>query len=496
MADYILELRDIHKSFGPVEVLNGVDFSLKRGEVRALLGANGAGKSTLIKIVGGVYPPTSGVMFLDGEPFTVKNESDAKQKGISIIYQELSLVPTMTVIENMFLGREAVAGGFLMKKEMRKEYERICKEFDFDIDADIPVSKLSIAKQQMVEIMKAVSCEADIIIMDEPTTSLTNNEKEGLFRIIKKLREMNKSIIYISHILDEVFLVCDSVTIMRGGSIVGNYPLEELNKAKIAELMTGNQQKLTEKKNWCYADYTAEPLLEAEHLASTQVKDVSFRVYQGEVVGLAGLVGSKRTEIMNLLYGIDKKKSGIIKMHGREITIKNPRSAIQNQIGLIPEDRKNMGLISEQEIYKNAAAIQNENSKYHWFLNKKNELAFAKNGVHELGIKLDSLKQKILELSGGNQQKVVVSKWLDQNMELIIYDEPTKGIDISSKEDIFHTIQEFAKKGIGIIFISSDLEEVIRISDRILVVRNGSIIGEMKNEGITEQDIMNRIFDV
>lgn len=496
MADYILELRDIHKSFGPVEVLNGVDFSLKRGEVRALLGANGAGKSTLIKIVGGVYPPTSGVMFLDGEPFTVKNESDAKQKGISIIYQELSLVPTMTVMENMFLGREAVAGGFLMKKEMRKEYERICKEFEFDIDADLPVSKLSIAKQQMVEIMKAVSCEADIIIMDEPTTSLTNNEKEGLFRIIKKLRGMNKSIIYISHILDEIFRVCDSVTIMRGGSIVGSYPLEELTKTKIAELMTGNQQKLTEKKNWCYADYTAEPLLEAEHLASTQVKDVSFRVYQGEVVGLAGLVGSKRTEIMNLLYGIDKKKSGIIKMHGKEITIKNPRSAIQNRIGLIPEDRKNMGLISEQEIYKNAAAIQNENSKYHLFLNKNNELAFAKNGVHELGIKLDSLKQKVLELSGGNQQKVVVSKWLDQNMELIIYDEPTKGIDISSKEDIFHTIEEFAKKGIGIIFISSDLEEVIRISDRILVVRNGSIIGEMKNEGITEQDIMNRIFDV
>lgn len=318
MTDYILELKDIYKNFGPVRVLTGIDFSLKRGEVRALLGANGAGKSTLIKIIGGVHPQTSGEMFLNGKPLIVKNENDAKMQGISIIYQELSLIPTMTVIENIFLGREASSGGFLKKQEMREEYDRICKDFEFDIDADTQVSRLSIAKQQMVEIMKAVSCEADIIIMDEPTTSLTNNEKEGLFKIIKKLQGMNKSIIYISHILDEVFLVCDSASIMRGGVMVGNYEIGELTKAKIAELMTGNSnQELIEKKDWFYADYKSEPILEAEHLGSKDVKDVSLQVHKGEVVGLAGLVGSKRSEIINLLYGVDKKKAGLIKIHGK-----------------------------------------------------------------------------------------------------------------------------------------------------------------------------------
>lgn len=497
MTDYILELKDIYKNFGPVRVLTGIDFSLKRGEVRALLGANGAGKSTLIKIIGGVHPQTSGEMFLNGKPLIVKNENDAKMQGISIIYQELSLIPTMTVIENIFLGREASSGGFLKKQEMREEYDRICKDFEFDIDADTQVSRLSIAKQQMVEIMKAVSCEADIIIMDEPTTSLTNNEKEGLFKIIKKLQGMNKSIIYISHILDEVFLVCDSASIMRGGVMVGNYEIGELTKAKIAELMTGNSnQELIEKKDWFYADYKSEPILEAEHLGSKDVKDVSLQVHKGEVVGLAGLVGSKRSEIINLLYGVDKKKAGLIKIHGKEVEIKSPEAAIHHKIGLIPEDRKNMGLILDQEIYKNATAIQIDKCKSNGFLDTRKELDFAQKGVDKLGIKISSLKQKIKELSGGNQQKVVVSKWLGQDMELIIYDEPTKGIDIAAKEDIFDTVKEFASKGIGVIFISSDLEEVIRVSDRVLVVRNGSIVGDMKNEGITVQDIMNKIFDV
>lgn len=497
MTDCILELKDIFKSFGPVKVLTGIDFSLKQGEVRALLGANGAGKSTLIKIVGGVYAPTKGDMYLKGESYCVKNENEAKMKGISIIYQELSLVPTMTVIENMFLGREASKGGFLEKQKMREEYDRICQNFDFEIDPDTVVSKLSIAKQQMVEIMKAVSYDADIIIMDEPTTSLTNNEKEGLFRIIKKLKEKNKSIIYISHILDEIFLICDSVSVMRNGMMVGCYDIKELTKAKIAELMTGLQNRgMVESKDWCYADMDFEPVLETEHLTGNGVKDINLKVHKGEVVGLAGLVGSKRTELINLLYGVGKKQEGCIRVSGREVNIRTPKEAIKNGIGLVPEDRKNLGLVLGQEVYKNTTAIQLEKFEKGLFLNQKEELAFAERGVRKLGIRINSLKQKVKELSGGNQQKIVVSKWLDQDMDLLIYDEPTKGIDIAAKGDIFSTIKEFARRGIGIIFISSDLEEILSVADRIAVIRDGQIVGEMVNEGITVQDIMNTILNV
>lgn len=495
----ILEMKDIYKSFGQVKVLTGIDFSLHKGEVRALLGANGAGKSTLIKIVGGVHGQTSGEMILRGEPVHFKNNHESKMHGISIIYQELSLVPTLTVVENMFLGRESLSvGDFLDKKAMYREYAQICSDFEFEIDPDCIVGKLSIAKQQMVEIMKAVSCNADIIIMDEPTTSLTNNEKDGLFKIIHKLKKLNKSIIYISHILEEIFMVCDSASVMRNGILVGSYDIKELSKAKITELMTGNADSgIKDKKDYSYADYQAVPALEVRGLGrGTVVRDVSFKVHRGEVVGIAGLVGSKRTELVNLIYGVDRMDRGEILVKGNPVKVRSPKQAIASKIGYIPEDRKNLGLILDQEIYKNATAVQIGKFRSHGLLNKKKEIEFAEYGVSKLGIKISSVGQKIKELSGGNQQKVVVSKWLEQDMDLIIYDEPTKGIDIAAKEDIFHTVSDFSKQGIGVIFISSDLEEVLRVSDRVLVMRDGEMVGEMKNEEITVQDVMNRIFDV
>lgn len=496
---FILEMKDIHKSFGPVRVLEGVNFFLREGEARALLGANGAGKSTLIKIVGGVHAQTSGEMLLRGKTVAFKNEHESKEAGISIIYQELSLVSTLSVVENMFLGRESTKkGGFLNKKEMYREYERILNDFSFEIDPDIIVSKLSIANQQMVEIMKAVSCNADLIIMDEPTTSLTNNEKEGLFRIVDQLKKMGKSVIYITHILDEVFRICDSASIMRGGIMVGSYPIGELNKSMIAQLMTGNSENgIKDHKDYQHADYTKTPVLEVKNLTRGDVvKNVSFSVYKGEVVGLAGLVGSKRTEIINIIYGIDRKTGGELLINGRAADIRTPKQAIANRIGYIPEDRKNLGLILDQEIYKNASAVQIKKFRKSGFIIKKKEMDFASQGVKKLGIKISSVGQKVKELSGGNQQKVVVSKWLGQDMDLLIYDEPTKGIDIAAKEDIFRTVQEFSAQGIGIIFISSDLEEVVRVSDKIIVIRDGTAVCEMKNESITVQDIMNKIFDV
>ena len=497
--EYILEMKDIHKSFGPVKVLEGIDFSLVQGEVRALLGANGAGKSTLIKIVGGVHSQTSGEVFLKGRKVAFKNEHDSKSHGISIIYQELSLVPTLMVVQNMFLGRESAgAGGFLKKKEMYREYGRICKDFDFDIDPDTVVSRLSIAKQQMVEIMKAVSWNADLVIMDEPTTSLTNNEKEGLFQIIGRLKEMGKSIIYITHILEEVFRVCGSASIMRNGKLVGSYDIGELTKAKITQLMIGNtDSRIKDSKDYHYADYNAVPVLELKGVSrGNVVRDVSMKVHKGEVVGLAGLVGSKRTETINLIYGIDRKTGGEILVNGKAVDIRSPQQAIAHRIGYIPEDRKNLGLILDQEIYKNATAVQVSRFRRHGFLDRNQEIHFAEDGVSKLGIKINSVTQKVKDLSGGNQQKVVVSKWLGQDMDLIIYDEPTKGIDIAAKEDIFRTIQDFSSQGIGVIFISSDLEEVIRVSDRIIVIRDGMAVCEMENRDLTVQDIMNKIFNV
>ncbi len=494
----ILEMKHIYKDFGSVKVLNDIDFSLEKGEVRALLGANGAGKSTLIKIVGGVHAPSKGDIYLRGDKINFKDSYHSKQSGISVIYQELSLVPTLSVIDNIFLGREVTSGVFLKKEEMRKEYEDICRRFSFDIPANAIVSKLSIARQQMVEIMKAVSCDTEIIIMDEPTTSLTNNEKASLFGIIAKLKEVGKSIIYISHILDEIFINCGSASIMRNGIMVGSYDVKDLTKEKITQLMTGiDSSNIAGKKQTFHADYTSEPVLEVRNLGrGNVVKDVSFKVHKGEVVGIAGLVGSKRTEIINLIYGVDHCDRGEILRNGTVVKIRSPKQAIHHKIGFIPEDRKHLGLILGQEIYKNSTAVQVGKFKTSGFLNKGKEIEFAEFAVKKLGIKISNVKQKVKNLSGGNQQKVVVSKWLNQDMDLIIYDEPTKGIDIAAKEDIFRTVEEFSGQGIGVIFISSDLEEVIRVADRVLVVRDGTVVSELNNDKLTVQEIMDEIFDV
>lgn len=497
--DEILDLKGIYKSFGDVEVLKDINFSVKKGEVRGLIGANGAGKSTMIKVIGGVHQQTKGEILLKGVPIKFKDPHHSMESGISVIYQELSLVPTLTVIENMFLGREETKGKQILdKRAMESKYREICNKFDFDIDPNIRVSNLNIANRQMVEIMKAVSYDSDIIIMDEPTTSLTSNEKESLFKIIKMLKSMDKTIIYISHILDEIFLNCDNVSIMRNGVIVGTYDKKDLDKRKIAELMTGKEQlNIKEKKVSSFANYSEPPILQVENLSRKNVlKDVSFEVYRGEVVGLAGLVGSGRTEIINILYGLDKKDSGDVRLNGKIVNISSPKIAIKNKIGLIPEDRKDLGLILGQEVYKNSTAIQIDKMKSNGFINTNKEIDFAEEAVDQLSIKVNNVGQKVKELSGGNQQKVVVSKWLGQDLDLIIYDEPTKGIDISAKEDIFRNIEDLSEKGIGVIFISSDIEEVIRISDRVLVVRDGTIIDTMKNDNITVQDIMNKIFNV
>lgn len=489
----ILEMRQISKSFSGVEVLTNIDFNLEEGEIRALLGANGAGKSTLMKILCGVYTKTNGKIFIDQKEEDINTPKDAQRLGIGIVHQELSIIPTLTVLENFFLGREIRSHRLLDNKKMKKKFMEICDEFGFDIAPGIKAGELSIAKQQMIEIMKILSQDAKIIIMDEPTTSLTRDEKKQLFEIILDLKKKGKTIIYISHILEEIFYLADKATIMRGGEVVGTFNVDELDVAKISEHMSGKKYVSVNRRESCVLE-GEDPILKVEGLGRDKiVNEVSFEVLPGEVVGLAGLVGAGRTEIVRALYGADKKNKGKIFINGKEVKIHNPKEAIKSGIGLIPEDRKKEGLILKQEIYKNASLVQLKSFRKYKLLNEKTEKEYMKGAIKRLSILANDVKQPAYKLSGGNQQKVVVAKWLSDKFEVMIFDEPTKGIDIGAKEDIFKVVDDFAKNGKGVIFISSDIDEVLRVSDRILVIRNGEIIKEMKNQNIEQKDIMSTI---
>lgn len=489
----MLEMRQIFKDFSGVSVLNGIDFNVNEGEIRALLGANGAGKSTLMKILCGVYHATSGDILIQGKKEEIKNPLQAAEKGIAIVHQELSMIPTLTILQNFFLGKESAKRGLLQDKKMREEYAKVCDELDFHIDPDIKTRDVSVAKQQMVEIMKCIHANAKIIIFDEPTTSLTDDEKKTLFQVILKLKEQGKTIIYISHILEEIFMLADTVSIMRNGDMVGTFPKDELTIPLISEHMSGKKYVAGQRlKSYCQKE--SDSVFKVEGLSGRNgTNDVSFEIKPGEVIGLAGLVGAGRSEIVRCIFGADRRTSGRFYVEGKEVHIRHPKDAIKAGIGLIPEDRKREGVILKQEIYKNATLIQLGRMLRRGVLNFGKEKEYTNDAIGKLSIKVASINSPIAKLSGGNQQKVVVSKWLDDKMKVLIFDEPTKGIDVGAKEDIFKTIEDFAGKGMAIIFISSDLNEVIRASDRILVVRNGSILKDLDNTNLTQKDIMETI---
>ena len=488
--DKFFVMKDICKSFSGVEVLHHVDFSLEKGEVHALLGSNGAGKSTLIKIISGIHSSSSGSIALDGESIAFADPRDAQRHGISLVPQEFCLVPTLTAMQNVFLGRESVKGGLLDEKTMRAEYEKICRDFGFDISADEPVENLTAAQMQMIEIMKALSVDARIIIMDEPTTSLTNNEKSKLFEIIERLRNDGTTIIYISHILSEVFRLCDRATILRNGEIVGTWKVSELDFTSICRYMSGSEVSIgTRKRSRCRTN--SDSVLEVRGLSRKGAVDgVSFSVRPGEIVGLAGLVGSGRTELVRLIFGADKKSGGSITVSGKEVRIKHPSDAVKNGIGFVAEDRKHEGLVLNMPIYQNMTLAKLRELFAGRLLNRKTELEYAAKSKTELSIKLGSVADPVETLSGGNQQKVVLAKWMLDGLKVLILDEPTKGIDIGAKEDVFNAVDSLAKKGIGIIFISSDLDEVFRVSDKLLVMDGGRVIKEMKNENVTEAEVL------
>lgn len=486
-----LQMKQINKSFGEVQVLHDVDFGLDRGEVRALAGENGAGKSTLIKILGGIYTCNSGEIWIDGEKLTQGSVEEAQKAGVAIIHQEIVLVQDMTVAENIFLGREfKTKAGFIDYHRMNASAAKMLGKIGLDdVSPDTIVRELSISRQQMVEIARALSMNAGILVMDEPTSSLTDREVEFLFEQIRSLKEKGTAIIYISHKMDEIFKIADSVTVMRDGCHVVTKPLSEISYEEIIQSMVGH------KIEDYYPDYKAVPgkkLLEVRHLTTEKVEDITFSVAEGEIFGLIGLMGAGRTELANALFGIDHVQSGEIFIDGKKDIPRSTRQAIDRGIALVPEDRKTSGLFLENTIAFNMTITVMKEFIKGIFVDQKKEKSILDEYIGQLEIKMADTEQLAGELSGGNQQKIVISKWLAAHPRILILDEPTRGVDVGAKSDIYHLICDIAKQGVAIILISSELPEVMNMSTRIGVMCEGQMVKifEPDKEKVTQEIIM------
>lgn len=493
MSEYVLEMRGITKSFPGVKALSNVDFACRKGEVHALIGENGAGKSTLMKILAGAYSPDSGQIFLDGKQVSINNPQEAIALGIAVIYQELNLVPYLTSIDNVLLGHEKKDKlGFIDMKRHREEAIRWLNELGENIitDYDVPVHQLSIAQQQMVEIAKALSLKANIIVMDEPSATLTDREMDILFEIIRKLKEKGVTIIYISHRLEELFIICDRVTVLRDGQLIDSLDTAGIDKAGLICKMIGREMDKTfPPREPCVKD---ENLLEVKNLSTKGlIKDISFVLKKGEILGISGLVGSGRTELVRAIFGADQAESGDIYIAGKKARIKHPGHAVKLGLGLATEDRKGQGLFLDLSIRENAMiSALGKVSSAGGFLDLKEELTQVLKYIKGLNIRTSNHDKKVQELSGGNQQKVVLAKWLMTDAKILILDEPTRGIDVGAKFEIYCLMNELVRMNIGIIMISSELPEVIGMSDRILVMHEGRITGEVPAAEATEERIM------
>ena len=482
-------MNGISKSFPGVRALSNVSFDLQKGEVHALVGENGAGKSTLMKILSGMYQADEGEIELNGEVLRKTGLRDMLNAGISVIYQELNLINHLTIAENIFLGREPRhKSGLIDWKTMYAHVEELMASFKIDLNPRAKVYTISPAFQQVVEIVKALSLKSEILVMDEPTAPLTGNEVDRLFDIIANLKSQGVSIIYISHRLEELQHVADRVTILRDGQCITTKPLGELSTDQIIHHMVGRH--LTEQ--YPHADITlGEELLRVENLTKEGLcRDVNFSVKSGEIVGFTGLVGAGRTEIMELIYGHRKKDSGRIFFRGEEINLRSPRDAVRKGIGLIPEERKKQGLILGLSVFDNAAITVLERFSRFGFLQRKVITKKVKDMIRDIDIKTPSANQLTQNLSGGNQQKVVLSKWFIRDCNLYIFDEPTRGIDVGAKVEIYKLMQSLAGEGAGIIMVSSELTEIMNMSDRIEVVFDGRIVKEFTKDETNEEEVM------
>ncbi len=496
MAEYKLELRGVCKSFPGVKALDNVQLSLRPGTVHALMGENGAGKSTLMKCLFGIYKMDAGEIILDGKKVEIGNPDEAMKNGIAMVHQELQPVPARSVAENMYLGRFPTKYGPLKVIDHKKMYEETAKwlkEVKMDFDPKAQLGSLSIGQMQSVEIAKAVSQQAKVIIFDEPTSSLSDNEVEALFRIMNDLRDKGVAMVYISHKMDEIKRIADDITVMRDGTYVGTWPAAEMTTDQIITKMVGRE--LTNVYPPRENKPSDEVVMEVKNLCSIHAKsfqNVSFQLHKGEILGFGGLVGAQRTELMEGIFGIRGIASGEIYMHGKKVKIKHPIDAMNAGIGLITEDRRGNGIFGCLSIKDNVGvSIYNKYLNAGFVLNHKKINEIVTSSIKKLSIKTPSMKEHISNLSGGNQQKVIVARWLANDPDVLIMDEPTRGIDVGAKHEIYEIMCDLAKQGKAIIMISSEMSELLGMSDRICVMCNGKLTGEVKEpEDMTQARVM------
>lgn len=487
--DYIIEMNNISKHFGGVKALTDVSLKVKKGEIHALIGENGAGKSTLMKILAGAYQKNEGQILIDGEEAKITTPKSAINLGVSVIYQEFMLAPDLTVAENIFIDRLAESGLFINWKDLKKRASEQLMKLGFeDIDPEAKVGSLSVAYQQIVEIAKCLERNSKVLVFDEPTAVLTFTETRKLLSIIRKLKENGVSIIYISHRLEELLEISDHITVLKDGGYVGTVPTSSINKEQLVEMMVGREiTQLFPERN----ARIGEEILKVENLSAGElVKDVGFTVRSGEVVGFSGLVGSGRTEAMLAIFGADKKKSGKVFFYGKEVNFKDPKEAIHHGFGLLPEDRKKQGLLLEQSIRMNTTLASMFKIKKVGIINHHKEKQYVKDLLASIATKYGSMEDNANSLSGGNQQKIALAKWLSVDCKCVVFDEPTRGVDVGAKTEIYKIINKLAEQGVGVIVISSEMAEIIGLCDRALVMRQGSIVGEVDKAELTENNLI------
>ena len=485
--DYILSLQGISKEFPGVKALDNVTIEVERGTIHGLVGENGAGKSTLIKVLAGIYQPNAGQILLEGQAQTFSSPIEARRAGISVVHQEIKLAEPLTVAENMFLGNILMKGRLVDWKGMRKRAREIVDDLGMDIDVNAQVSSLTVAKKQIVEIMHAINNNSKILIRDEPSAVLTNRELEVMFRIVRQLRERGITIIYISHRLNEVFDLCDNVSVLRDGKHIATKPIGELDRQSLINMMVGREMG---------QEYPKEPgtigdtILKVEGLSRGFVRDISFEVKSGEVFGISGLVGAGRTELARAILGIDKPESGEIYVRGKKVHYHTFADAIRDGLGLIPEDRKLQGLVQIMSVERNTTLVNLKRVSQSGVLRKGLEKKLSAEYAQKLHVVTPTMDTQVQFLSGGNQQKVVIAKWLFQDADILFLDEPTRGIDVGAKAEIYRLIDQMVKDGKTIIMISSEMPELLGMCDRIMVMHEGHKMGELTAEEATQEKIM------
>jgi len=488
MDDFILEMHHITKRFPGVVALNDVSFKVRRGEIHALVGENGAGKSTLMKILNGVYQADEGSIVLNGEQTIIRNTNEAKAKGLGLVFQEFNLVNSLSVAENLYINRLTRRHGRVDWKGIYKEAQQFIDSLGFNFNATDKIEELSAAQRQLVEIAKVLAIKMDLIVMDEPTSSLTTTETEILYKIIKNLKQQGVSVIYISHKLEEVFKLSDTTTIIRDGEVVDSGPTSTFTRNQIVEKMVGRSIDTEFPHKQCEI---GEVVLKVDHITRNGlIEDISFELHKGEILGFAGLIGSGRTEVAEAIFGAEPYDKGVIEIQGKKVAIHSTHQAKQESIGLLTEDRKETGLVLAYNLIWNITITNLDKVKNGRFISEKKEAKLAAELSKDLNIKTPSLKQYAINLSGGNQQKVVFAKWLFSDVDILILDEPTRGIDVGAKYEIYLLMNRLAEQGKAIIMISSELPEVIGMSDRLVVLSGGRKMGELSHEKATPEAVM------